>query len=93
MKKKHLVLIWGDETPKELFDKITSQENKELKGGIGHLVFLTMNVMKTNKVREYFNMLKEHIELLYNSFGKNILEGMGVKVNRKKMVGILVNLW
>jgi len=91
--KKTSCSYLGDETPKELFDKIISQETKELKGGIGYLAFLTMNVKKRNEVRECFNMLKEHDELLYNSFGKNILKRMGLKSTEKKMVGILVNLW
>ena len=43
-----------------------------------------MNVKKRNEVRECFNMLKEHDELLYNSFGKNILERMGLKSTEKK---------
>tara|TARA_B110000977_G_scaffold198840_1_gene284663 strand:+ start:654 stop:1043 length:390 start_codon:yes stop_codon:yes gene_type:complete len=81
--KNHLVLIWGEETPQELFNKIISQETKELKGGIGYLVFLSMNVKKKNEVRECFNMIKEHDEELYNSFGKDILERMGLKSTEK----------
>lgn len=82
--KNDFVIVWGDETTQELFNLITTQETKQLKGGVGLLVYSTMNVWKRDEVRDCFILLKNHDEELYNSFGKEILESMDLKSTEKK---------
>jgi|TARA_B110000908_G_C10193540_1_gene421716 hypothetical protein len=77
------VLIWGDENPEELLNKIISQDTQQLKQGVGLLIFSTIDLFKPNEVRECFNLLKKHDEELYNSFGENFLKNIGLKIVKK----------
>ena len=81
-KKYDGVLIWGDENPNELLNKITSLKNQQFKRGVGLVIISTMS-KKRDIVREFLNLLKNYDKELYNSFGNKLLKRVGLKTTNK----------
>jgi hypothetical protein len=64
---KNLVFIWGDESPKELVEKVLSQE-LDRRLHVGVLIFSVLNTFQAEKVLHFFKLLKTKDIFTYNSF-------------------------
>ena len=74
-----LVFIYGVETTNELFDKITSQDDFGDRKNVGMLIFGTVyGAMQQEKVKSCFKLLKDYDQELYNSFGDDLLNALGL---------------
>lgn len=73
-----LVFIYGVETTNELFDKITSQDDFGDRKNVGVLIFSTLCTMQGEKVKSCFKLLKDYDQELYNSFGDDLLNALGL---------------
>ena len=72
------VIIWGNESSQELFQKTISQK-EEFRKELGKLIFLTMLVNQREKLIKFFRLLRSYDEKLFNSFGNDILKLVDLK--------------
>ena len=99
-KTESYILIWGDESPNELFEKIASLEIHH-RNNIISMLFECFITFQPFKLYEYLNLVKKNDTIVYNLFlstsaGQQLFKALEDKVpleKRRTLYGYLFRKW